>query len=329
MKAPKWRRVVLLGVALAGSSFAFATGATAAPVNDAFSSAEPISGLPASIPSSNIGATVEAGEPETCSGCGVAASASVWYRYTSPVLQYVVADVCDADFDANLGVFRGEAIGKLRPIRDGRSCSSGTGSRTAFEAEAGRTYRLRVASSAEDSDNQGSYTLQLAALPITPAELACRQAAAGRPTVMRERFLRPAPSNIVVFTIGLPPIGDACPYLTRRVEIAYERRFRAKGRWETAGIVLKGGNTKALRGDMNRGGRVRFRFRALRYCHFTNPPARKPGLSDDRGGTDIYRRFNSLSFLSVRFIVHDTRIGETVEYEEYRSKYRRLCRPTG
>ena len=121
------------------------------PANDDFASAASI-GVPGSAQGSNVGATREADEPTASDG------GSVWYRWTPSSSGIAGFDTCTSSFDTVLGVYTGSTLEDLEFVdEDDDGCSSGTGSRVAFYAEAGTTYRIAV--SGYDADSTGTFTL--------------------------------------------------------------------------------------------------------------------------------------------------------------------------
>src|SRR5436190_21333340 len=67
--------------ALGGFVFFFAVTALAAPVNDNFANAIPLTGLTVTTTGSNSGATRESGEPIHVTSSG---THSAWWRWTAP-----------------------------------------------------------------------------------------------------------------------------------------------------------------------------------------------------------------------------------------------------
>ena len=102
------------------------------PGNDLFSNAITISGPSGRTTGSNVGATVETGEPGTGTN-------SVWWQWQAPQSGEVTIDTIGSDFDTTLGVFTGSRVGALNGILDGPQTS------VTLNVTAGTTYRLRVA----------------------------------------------------------------------------------------------------------------------------------------------------------------------------------------
>lgn len=117
------------------------------PANDAFASAEVLSGASGSTTGDTTGATKETGEPllsDTTSG------ASVWYEFTPPSSgPYFFAT--SGDLDSVLGLFTGSAVNALTLVAqndEGGDLSTSTGgfgpSRVVARLVAGVVYKLMV-----------------------------------------------------------------------------------------------------------------------------------------------------------------------------------------
>jgi V8-like Glu-specific endopeptidase len=118
------------------------TDPKSAPANDNFSSAQALSGLPASASGTNVEATSESGEP-THAGSG--GGASIWYSWQAPSSGQVTIDVCGSDFDTVLGVYTGSAVNALTQVAaDDDSCPTNLASTVTFTATSGTTYRIAV-----------------------------------------------------------------------------------------------------------------------------------------------------------------------------------------
>ncbi len=115
------------------------------PANDAFADATSIPGTAATVTGSNVGATLESGEPENA---GDAGGASIWYSWTAPASRQVIIDTCGSDFDTTLGVYTGAAVDSLTAVAsddDSSFCGTGsTASEVSFAAVAGTVYMLAV-----------------------------------------------------------------------------------------------------------------------------------------------------------------------------------------
>jgi hypothetical protein len=152
---------VLAVLALAVSAAPVATAGAAAPSNDAFSAAAPLT-AGQDISSATLDATVEPGEPNPASVSGSDAcaafsdgpqcGASIWYTFTPATSGTVTIETCDrgTDLDTVLGVYTGATIsaaGLVGANDDTTGCGGGfgaNGSRVTFSATVGTTYHVDV-----------------------------------------------------------------------------------------------------------------------------------------------------------------------------------------
>jgi hypothetical protein len=118
------------------------TVSAAPPANDPFSSPLVISGYPVSGLSSNVGATLEVGEPDPENYIGDV-QASVWFRWTSPTSGPVRIDTLDSDFDTVLAVWTGTAVNALTMLADNDQYG-GDQSAVFLAAVSGVTYQIAV-----------------------------------------------------------------------------------------------------------------------------------------------------------------------------------------
>ncbi len=132
------RRLPLIAAALFGL-LSLAGGALASsPPNDDFANAQLISGLPAEVTGTTIGATREQNSPR--------GPQEVWYRWTAPASGAVDLEIRPRS-NFRVDLYTGDDLSTLEPIdlakaRDGhRLVIFGP-----FEAEAGRTYAIAVRS---------------------------------------------------------------------------------------------------------------------------------------------------------------------------------------
>src|SRR5689334_10961644 len=96
-----------VAAAWALAALVLAPAATAAPPpNDAYVTAQPLAGMPVVVSASNVGATVEPGEPRL-------GGASVWYTWTPPAPGTYQIATCGSEFDTVLGVFTGDTLPTL------------------------------------------------------------------------------------------------------------------------------------------------------------------------------------------------------------------------
>src|SRR5579862_3511853 len=96
-----WGRLVWLGLSLALGAPALLAQA---PPNDNFASATVIVGPSGTINGSNIGATLEGGEPSITGNPG---GKSIWYVWTAPADMTVTFNTFGSDFDTLLGAYAG------------------------------------------------------------------------------------------------------------------------------------------------------------------------------------------------------------------------------
>jgi hypothetical protein len=108
------------------------------PSNDNFANAHDLGGGPTS--GTNLDATAEPGEPDHY---GLAAEASVWYRWTAPGDGAIRVNTCGSDFDTVLAVYTGSAIEALTPLTSNDDACDFQ-SRVRFNATGGTTYRIAV-----------------------------------------------------------------------------------------------------------------------------------------------------------------------------------------
>jgi uncharacterized delta-60 repeat protein/uncharacterized repeat protein (TIGR01451 family) len=126
------------------SLFLVGVGSTALaqPANDNFANATVIVGPSGSVSGSNVGATLEPGEPSLTGNPG---GQSVWYTWTAPSDMSVTFNTVGSDFDTLLGVFTGgPTVDNLTLIQDNDNAGNGLQSRVSFAATAGTTYFISV-----------------------------------------------------------------------------------------------------------------------------------------------------------------------------------------
>jgi predicted outer membrane repeat protein len=137
----------------------------AAPLtNDDLSVAAVISSLPASINSSNYGATLESGE--LIPSCDSEADRSVWWSYTAPQEGVLTVDVSNSALHAAVvSVWTGNG----HPLSEA-ACSGGNTQTTSQQVVAGETYYIRVSDGWGDSPRyeQGEITLDISFTPPIP-----------------------------------------------------------------------------------------------------------------------------------------------------------------
>ena len=140
----------------------FAASASAAPANDDFADAR-IAPLGVELTGTIKGATKQRGEPRHANSL---ASRSVWYRFTTAHKTTVVFQTCESRLNTVIAVYSGRSLRSLRAVdynNDG--CPTvGLGSRVAFTAGPGRTYRIAVAA----FQPKGRFTLAVRRLNAPP-----------------------------------------------------------------------------------------------------------------------------------------------------------------
>lgn len=146
----------------------FSLTGTVPPPNDDFANAVPISDpVPYTSPTvSNQAASLELGEPTTCSGI----EATVWYRYTPSEPKVLTANTFSSNFDTVLAVFVGNSLDTLVQM-DCNDQFNGNQSQVTFVAVPGQTYHIQVGGWLSD---RGNIVLRLEdatpGLPSPPAE---------------------------------------------------------------------------------------------------------------------------------------------------------------
>jgi PASTA domain len=145
--------MLAVGLAMPGSALA------APPPNDAFASAEALSGRTATVSGLNKEATKEVNEPNHAGNAG---GASVWYRWTAPASGNAKLSTCASEFDTLLAAYTGSSVGNLVEVQSNDD-SCGTKSSMSFDAEQGVTYRIAI----DGTDGQtGAFTLELRLGPV-------------------------------------------------------------------------------------------------------------------------------------------------------------------
>jgi hypothetical protein len=121
------------------------------PANDAFSSAQEVSGDSGFASGTNAGASKEASEPDHA---GKPGGASVWYRWTPGRNGRATVSTCDSDFNTLLAVYTGTSVDALTPVASNDD-ACGLGSSVTFSAVGGTTYRIAVDGDAAASGDIG------------------------------------------------------------------------------------------------------------------------------------------------------------------------------
>ncbi len=110
--------------------------------NNNFANRIPLTGSNITVTGSNIGASLESGEPNNA---GVTGGKSVWWSWTAPAAGPVTMNTAGSTFDTTLGVYTGSSLTSLTPVasNDDETGSILT-SRVTFTAIAGQVYQISV-----------------------------------------------------------------------------------------------------------------------------------------------------------------------------------------
>ncbi|MBQ6340507.1 MAG: hypothetical protein IJI36_15315, partial [Kiritimatiellae bacterium] len=111
---------------------------TPAPANDNFASATVISGASGSTAGSNVGATIEVGEPMSYG--------TVWYKWTAPSsVTMVTFNSLGSDFDTILGVYLGSSVSALTEVAYNDDAGDGDfTSEVSVNVTPGNTYMIAI-----------------------------------------------------------------------------------------------------------------------------------------------------------------------------------------
>ena len=129
----------ILVVAAVLIGFSGAAYAQSAPSNDNFANAITISGSAGSTTGSNVGATMQTGEPNF-------SMSSVWWRWTAPTNGTAVFDTIGSNFDSELGIYTGNSVSTLTTILQNSDSGGGQyyAAKGSFTAAAGTVYYIAV-----------------------------------------------------------------------------------------------------------------------------------------------------------------------------------------
>ena len=130
-------------------------GAAASGNNDNFANATVISGASGSVTGSNVGATVEAGEPLVATYSG--AKNSVWWAWTAPFSGSVTFTTVGTGFDTVMGVYTGSSLSSLTAVAEDDDSGGNRTSACTFAAKEGTVYRIAV--SGYNENGVGAITL--------------------------------------------------------------------------------------------------------------------------------------------------------------------------
>ena len=148
------------------------------PSNDQFAHAQKIWGTSATVPGTTAAATRETNEPDHLTSGPDAddwqGDHTVWYEWTAQAPGPVTVDVCDANVDSILAVYRtATGPGALDLVTDNNNspeCAPGTfGSLATFDAVKGQTYNIVVGDAGAARENLFTLALSANTAPtITP-----------------------------------------------------------------------------------------------------------------------------------------------------------------
>ncbi|MDQ4097536.1 MAG: hypothetical protein M3144_06680, partial [Actinomycetota bacterium] len=112
------------------------------PRNDNLSGAVPLSDWQGRVIGTNVGATLEPGEPHHSSPDGPTNGASVWWSWTAAGGGEVTLTTAESGFDTVLAVFGGPSFDSLLAVND--DIAGAVTSSVSIPAQAGRTYYVQV-----------------------------------------------------------------------------------------------------------------------------------------------------------------------------------------
>ncbi len=138
--------------------------------NDAFATAQVLSGASGSVTGTSVGATKESGEPNHASNPG---GASVWYSWTAPASGKLTVSSAGSSFDTLLGIYQGTNVSALtvRGSNDDENNAGGViTSRVAdLAVTGGQVYRVAVDGFKDGAAAAESGTVKIAwSLAATP-----------------------------------------------------------------------------------------------------------------------------------------------------------------
>jgi hypothetical protein len=112
------------------------------PSNDMFESSQVISGTGSIVGGTNVGAGIQFGEPQSCTGCK-----TVWFSWTAPANLSMTFETFGGRLDDTVvDVFMGKMLTSLQMLVNNDNITPGKNfhSRVTFAATAGTTYRIRL-----------------------------------------------------------------------------------------------------------------------------------------------------------------------------------------
>ena len=136
-----------------------------APANDNFANAQTISGIQVHVAGTNVGATMEAGEPQPPIDV---IGKSVWYKFTAIKSRYYsIRTTRDTNFDTHLTIYTGTELGNLvfGNSNNNVSLPNRTSVLIHYMSE-GATIYIRVSGQTENGGfSEGSFNLDITPLP--------------------------------------------------------------------------------------------------------------------------------------------------------------------
>jgi hypothetical protein len=131
-------------------------GIETAPSNDNFEDARSVTS-PASLASTNVGATTQLGEDFYCYN-----EATVWYSFTAPKsARYRVGAINPPpDFDGVIGIYQGDSLEALTTLECRDGTYSGQSEKASFQATAGETYLFQVGTYPGTAAGPFTFTLE-------------------------------------------------------------------------------------------------------------------------------------------------------------------------
>ena len=126
-----------------GFSLQFNISVAVPPANDDFANAQSVASLPFTMTVNNLTATEEDGEPTPSCIDPYDVEYTLWYRYTAPRDEILVADTTGSvPYGLAMGVYTGDAIADLTEVACPTAFSFPM--RVGFQAEAGQTYYFQI-----------------------------------------------------------------------------------------------------------------------------------------------------------------------------------------
>ncbi|OWY62999.1 hypothetical protein B7486_55440, partial [cyanobacterium TDX16] len=157
-------RIAVAGYQGDAGAFTLSWSLVASPANDAFASAQTITGLTGNVAGTTVGASTQTGEPNHASSAQ-SDGRSVWYSYTPTASGQLTVDTCTGTaYDSIIGVYTGTAFNALNGVANGDD-ECGSNARATFAVTSGTTYRIAVAGF---GDGSGPFTLTWNLVPAGP-----------------------------------------------------------------------------------------------------------------------------------------------------------------